>query len=156
MNLQRIPRTAVCTWLRAARIPVEAVARFGRNGGESSLVLAFEAFEAGVKHVAGSILGDEELVREGRVEHARVREVRNGGDHATTPKKVATKRPRPPKSNGQTAKTGRKQTRKPKAAGAGTERRTPPRTKRAPARPERPVVDVEGALDAPNGVRESS
>jgi colicin import membrane protein len=79
MQLQRIPRSVVRTWLRTARLPldaVESVARRGEHDVEWAPALAFDSFEASVKQIAGSILRDEELVQEGRVAQARVGQLR--------------------------------------------------------------------------------
>ncbi len=79
MQMQRIPRTVVRTWLRTARLPldaVEAVVRRGDHDVEWPPAIAFDAFEATVKQFAGSILRDEELVQDGRVGQARVAQLR--------------------------------------------------------------------------------
>jgi colicin import membrane protein len=79
MQMQRIPRTVVRTWLRTARLPldaVEAVVRRGDHDVEWPPAIAFDAFEATVKQFAGSILHDDELVRDGRVGQARVAQLR--------------------------------------------------------------------------------
>src|SRR4051794_27129988 len=79
MQLQRIPRTIVCTWLRAARVPldaVEAILRRGEHDVEWHPALAFASFEATVKQVAGSLLDDDELTEEGQVGQARVAQLR--------------------------------------------------------------------------------
>jgi len=79
MQLQRIPRTVVCTWLRTARLPldaVEAVVRRGDHDLEWPPAIAFDAFEATVKQFAGSIFRDDELVEDGRVGQARVAQLR--------------------------------------------------------------------------------
>jgi hypothetical protein len=78
MQLQEIPRTAVRTYLRAARLPVTAAATFLRRDGQDDWppALAFESFEAGVKQVMGSVLRDEELVHEGRLAQAKVGQLR--------------------------------------------------------------------------------
>lgn len=83
MQLQQIPRTIVCTWLRAARVPldaVEAVVRRGEHDVEWPPALAFASFEATVKVVAGSILNDVELAEEGQVAQARLGQLRKAGE----------------------------------------------------------------------------
>lgn len=78
-QLQRIPRTIVCTWLRAARLPldaVETVVRRGHHDNEWPPTIAFDSFEATVKQVAGSLFGDNELAQEGQVAQARVAQLR--------------------------------------------------------------------------------
>lgn len=79
MQLQRIPRTIVCTSLRTARLPldaVEAVVHRGEHDGEWLPAIAFDSFEATVKQLAGSLLHDDELTREGRLAQARVAQLR--------------------------------------------------------------------------------
>jgi hypothetical protein len=79
MQMQRIPRTVVRTWLRTARLPLDAVEAFVRRGDhdvEWPPAIAFDAFEATVKQFAGSILHDDELVQDGRVGQARVAQLR--------------------------------------------------------------------------------
>jgi hypothetical protein len=83
MQLQRIPRTVVCTWLRAARVPfdaVEAVVRRGEHDAEWPPALAFASFEATVKQVAGSLLNDRELAEDGQLAQARVGQLRKAGE----------------------------------------------------------------------------
>jgi hypothetical protein len=79
MQLQRIPRTIVSTWLRTARLPleaVEAVVRRGERDVEWPPAIAFDSFEAAVKQLAGSILHDDELTQDGRLGQARVAQLR--------------------------------------------------------------------------------
>lgn len=80
MQLQRIPRTIVRTWLRTARLPLKAVESVTRRGPGQNVgwapAIAFDAFEASVKQIAGSVLRDEELVQEGRLAQARVGQLR--------------------------------------------------------------------------------
>jgi hypothetical protein len=79
MQLQQIPRTIVCTWLRTARLPfdaVEAVVRRGEHDVEWPPAIAFDSFEATVKQLAGSIFHDDELAQDGRVAQARVAQLR--------------------------------------------------------------------------------
>jgi hypothetical protein len=79
MQLQQIPRTIVCTWLRTARLPldaVEAVVRRGEHDVEWPPAIAFDSFEAMVKQLAGSIFHDDELTQDGRIAQARVAQLR--------------------------------------------------------------------------------
>ncbi len=79
MQLARIPRTVVCTWLRTARLPldaVEAVVRRGEHDVGWPPAIVFDAFEATVKQLAGSIMHDHELTQDGRVGQARVAQLR--------------------------------------------------------------------------------
>jgi hypothetical protein len=83
MQLQRIPRTIVCTWLRTARLPldaVEAVVRRGEHDAEWPPAIAFDSFEATVKQLSGSIFHDDELTHEGRVAQARVAQLRKAAE----------------------------------------------------------------------------
>jgi hypothetical protein len=85
-QLQEIPRTVVRTWLRAARLPlqaVEAVVHRGEHDQEWPPVLAFDAFESQVKQLAGSALHDDELLEEGRLIQAKVAQLRKAAELET-------------------------------------------------------------------------
>src|SRR3954451_15404464 len=78
-SLQEVPRTVVRAWLRGARLPlqaVEAVVHRGEHDTEWPPKLAFDSFESQVKQVAGSVLRDDDLVREGRLIQAKVEQLR--------------------------------------------------------------------------------
>jgi soluble cytochrome b562 len=82
VQLNTIPRTAVKATLQGLRLPicgVEILTRQTRNESWPPAI-AFEGFEAGVKQIVGSILRDEELVEEGRVQQAKVTELRRAVD----------------------------------------------------------------------------
>ena len=75
MQLHRLPRTAICGWLRATRLPlnaVEAIVRRGPHDVEWAPAITFDSFEATVKQLAGSFLHDAELVQEGEAQYRRV------------------------------------------------------------------------------------
>jgi hypothetical protein len=73
MTLQTIPRTAVRSWLTVTRFPLTAAElAAGKRGTAWPPAVAYEAFEAGVKRGVGSLLGDDELVREGTLERGKV------------------------------------------------------------------------------------
>lgn len=78
MELNTIPRTAVRATLLGLRLPICGVEVLTGQTGNASWppAMAFEGFEAGVKQVVGSILRDEELVDEGRIQQAKVTELR--------------------------------------------------------------------------------
>jgi soluble cytochrome b562 len=78
VQINTIPRTAMKATLLGLRLPlcgIEVLTGQTRNSSWPPAV-AFEDFEAGVKQVVGSILRDEELVEEGRVQQAKVTELR--------------------------------------------------------------------------------
>jgi hypothetical protein len=79
MQLDTIPRTYVRVLLRTARLPISTAERVTGHDGDRAWppVLAFDAFAANVEQVFGSMLGDDELVRHGRREQARVAELRD-------------------------------------------------------------------------------
>jgi hypothetical protein len=119
------------------------------------------------------VLGDGELVHEGRVEQARLRNAgpvteaadpvpadteqkakvdKTAGNKARRPKVESKKRARTVKTDAKTGEPARK-----RAAATKTTRKT---TRRQPRRKdpverkrERPVVDVELAVDAPDAAR---
>ncbi|MBV9952524.1 MAG: hypothetical protein JO291_11275 [Acidimicrobiia bacterium] len=72
-----LPRTTVRAWLTAGRIPLGLAERlFGGGAEDWPPTLAYEGFEAGVKQFVGSIFRDEDLVREGDLERAKVERLR--------------------------------------------------------------------------------
>jgi hypothetical protein len=86
MQLHALPRAVVCTWLRATRLPLQAaevIARRGEHEAEWPPTLAFEAFEAQVKQTAGAVLGDDELVEEGRLVRAKLAKLREAAQLET-------------------------------------------------------------------------
>ena len=78
MQINTIPRTAVKATLLGLRLPICGVEALTGQTGNASWppAIAFEGFEAGVKQVVGSFLRDDELVAEGRVQQAKVTELR--------------------------------------------------------------------------------
>lgn len=78
MNVQKLPRTVISTYLSAARLPLSAVAKAsGQQHNEQwPPALAFEGFEASVETVLGSLLRDENLVETGRLRQAKVAQLR--------------------------------------------------------------------------------
>ena len=78
MQLNTIPRTAVRVTLLGLRLPicgVEVLTGQTRNASWPPAI-AFGGFEAEVKQVVGSMLRDGALVEEGRVQQAKVTELR--------------------------------------------------------------------------------
>jgi len=78
VNVQILPRTILNTYLSAAKLPLNVVAKArGQQGNEQwPQALAFEGFEAGVETVLGSLLRDDELVETGRLRQAKVAQLR--------------------------------------------------------------------------------
>lgn len=75
--LNQLNRNVVRTWLRINRLPLSAVQTVTRRrSDEWAPALAYEDFEARVKQASGRALRDPELVDEGRVQAAKVRELR--------------------------------------------------------------------------------
>jgi hypothetical protein len=78
-----ITRTVVRTWLFTARLPItfaeSTLHRTGRSD-EWPPVIAFDAFEAGVKQVVGSLVCDQQLAKEGRLERERATRLRAAVD----------------------------------------------------------------------------
>lgn len=74
-----ITRTLVRTSFSVARLPLtiaEATLQRGDRTTEWPPTLAFEAIEAAVKETIGSLTGDDELAVEGRLERARIAQLR--------------------------------------------------------------------------------
>src|SRR3954462_11706474 len=78
INVRNLPRTVVKTYLSAARLPLNAVAKAnGQQGNEQwPPALAFEGFEASVESVLGSLLRDDTLLQSGQVRQAKVAQLR--------------------------------------------------------------------------------
>jgi len=72
-----ITTTIVNTTIQGIRLPLTAVERVTNNSATASWppAVAFDSFEAEVKKVLGSLLRDDELVREGRLLQAKVQEL---------------------------------------------------------------------------------
>lgn len=85
MNVQAVPRTLINSYLSAVRLPVAVAAKVsGQEDNERwPPALAFESFEATVQTVLGSLLRDDDLVRAGRLERAKVGELREAADLET-------------------------------------------------------------------------
>ena len=85
MNVQKLPRTVIKTYLSAARLPLSAVAKAsGQTGNEQwPPALAFEGLEASVETVLGSLLRDEKLVETGRLRQAKVAQLRKAAQLET-------------------------------------------------------------------------
>ncbi len=78
MQLRTIPRASICASLQVSRIPLSVVERATGNEGNEKWppVLAYDAFQANVKQVVGSLFNDTELIHQGELEQARVATVR--------------------------------------------------------------------------------
>jgi hypothetical protein len=78
MELNTIPRTAVRLTLDGLRLPVIAAENIAgqRDNDSWPPAVLFESFEATVKQVVGSVIRDETLVDEGRIQQAKVGELR--------------------------------------------------------------------------------
>jgi hypothetical protein len=77
MMITTLPRTTLRAWLAAARVPLGLAERlFGGGADDWPPTLAYEGFEAGVKQVLGSVLRDDDLIREGDLERAKVDRLR--------------------------------------------------------------------------------
>jgi hypothetical protein len=78
MELNTIPRTAVKLTLEGLRLPVIAAENIAgqRDNDSWPPAVLFESFEATAKQVVGSIIRDDVLVEEGRVQQAKVGELR--------------------------------------------------------------------------------
>lgn len=75
-SITSIPGNIVRASLQGLRLPLTAVEAVTRPDDTLSWppALAFDSFEAGAKQVFGSLLRDDELVREGRLQQAKVQE----------------------------------------------------------------------------------
>ncbi len=80
--VRAVPRAVVDVSLRAARVPLDVAGRVtGQSGNEEwPPAVAFDTFQANVESVLGALLKDEELQDRGRVQHARVAQLRHAAD----------------------------------------------------------------------------
>lgn len=75
MNVTHIPRAVVRHGLCAARLPFTVAEHVLHREEDFPPALAFDAFGATVKQAAGSVLRDDSLREEGRLEGARTAEL---------------------------------------------------------------------------------
>jgi hypothetical protein len=71
MEIQQIPRKAVRTGFRAARLPLTVATRVLRRNDEWLPTRAYETVESRLKQVVGRAVHDDELVEEGILEEAK-------------------------------------------------------------------------------------
>ncbi|MDP9442336.1 MAG: hypothetical protein M3P34_09235, partial [Actinomycetota bacterium] len=77
--IRQLPRTVVGTYLQALRLPIslaETVLRRGSDADPWAPALVFDSFGANVKQFVGSVVGDPELANQGRLQQAKVTELR--------------------------------------------------------------------------------
>ena len=77
MPITTLPRTIIKTYLSGLRLPLNAIERMTNNADTENWppAVAFETFEAEAKKVLGSLIRDDELVREGTLQRAKVNEL---------------------------------------------------------------------------------
>ncbi|MBA2608462.1 MAG: hypothetical protein H0U92_05965 [Actinobacteria bacterium] len=82
MQITTIPRTAVKSALDAMRLPLSTIERLTGQAENQAWppALMFEEFQASAKQFAGSVLRDETLVEEGRLQSVKVSELRRSFD----------------------------------------------------------------------------
>jgi hypothetical protein len=68
--------TLTRTWLAAVRLPLTAAERLTHADDTWAPTLAYDAVEAQAKQLLGSVLRDDALVRESRLQRARLAELR--------------------------------------------------------------------------------
>lgn len=78
--VQELPRTAVHTYLKLTRLPLTAVERVFKPSSEDATswppAIVFEDFEARVKDLAATLLGDDVLRQDATLQRARVSQLR--------------------------------------------------------------------------------
>lgn len=84
MDIQQLPRKVVGTYLQALRLPISvaetALRRRGNDAEGWAPALAFDSFGANVKQLVGSVVGDPELSDQGRLQQAKVTELRRAAE----------------------------------------------------------------------------
>ncbi len=78
MQLTAIPRTLVKATLDGLRLPLSTIERVTGQTQNAAWppAMVFEGFEAGTKQFVGALLRDDELVEEGRIQQAKISELR--------------------------------------------------------------------------------
>ncbi|HVA74616.1 MAG TPA: hypothetical protein VNF71_08625 [Acidimicrobiales bacterium] len=80
MQIQDIPRAYVRTTLRAIRMPIDLSESIARRNGDDRRpwppAVVFDAVQGGIKKAIGSLLRDERLVEEGKLNQAAAKEQR--------------------------------------------------------------------------------
>lgn len=86
MRIDDIPRTMVRTSLQAARLPLTTLERVMNRDKRAQWPAAmfFDGYAAGVKQLVGGMLRDQELVEEGRLEQAKLAQLRRAGSLEAT------------------------------------------------------------------------
>lgn len=77
MTISTVPRTAIKVGLLGLRLPLSVLERVTNNSDAAAWppAVAFESFEATAKKVLGSLIRDDELVREGKLQRAKIEEL---------------------------------------------------------------------------------
>ncbi len=79
MQIQQLPGRVVGTYLQALRLPISAAESLLRRTGAGDAwgpAMAFDSFGASIKQLVGSVAGDPELATQGRLQQAKVTELR--------------------------------------------------------------------------------
>jgi hypothetical protein len=79
-TLTTLPRVAVTSYLRLLRLPVDAAGSITRHDEAWAPVLAFDAFEAQVLGLLGSVLRDDDLVQDAKRQKTRVEQLRRAAE----------------------------------------------------------------------------
>jgi colicin import membrane protein len=75
-TITAVPRTLINAWLQGLRLPLTVVERVTDHAGANwPPALAYESFEGEAKKVLGAIIRDEELVRQGTLQQAKISEL---------------------------------------------------------------------------------
>jgi hypothetical protein len=82
MTLTQLPTTIVRITLDGIRLPLLAVERVAGQSENAmwAPTMAFEGFEAGAKQFAGALLRDNALIEEGRIQQAKISELRRAAE----------------------------------------------------------------------------
>lgn len=79
IDISELPRSAVQRWLRVVRIPFTAFTAIARRTKDETWppALAFDAFEAQVKGLAGAVLHDDKLRESSEIGRERIARLRD-------------------------------------------------------------------------------
>ena len=75
-TINTVPRTIIKAGLYGLRLPLTAIEHVTHNADANwTPAIAYESFEAEAKKILGSLVRDDELIREGRLQRAKVGEL---------------------------------------------------------------------------------
>ena len=159
MGLRDIPRTAVGGYIKLARLPLDTGLKLiGRGGNGNAAKLAADRVDATAREAAGTVLGDDQLKKDGRKRHRATEERQRAVKLRTQAQQKSAqadaelnerqqqaedKRREAAQRAEQRKKTAAEAARKRQQRAAETERKRKQATEKAAAQVEEQISDVE-------------